>query len=257
MSNTWNAKRERRRGLWESEHEEREANQREAQQRERGTGRDQGADKEIQHTRNSRAQSPRVNEAPNLVAGKPVPEAIEYPPACFAIKRLVEQDYIKLSYFTPERCKEAARSKSVASQEIFTIAKDDDVFALKPVANFKAKCKVTQDEDLTWEQLCIASTNFLEHIVIKKWPVNMIEAMHAFFFHLTNYKLRNKGADGLKVLILYQARVMWEWHHQIKNPPCNGIFDIGIIDSYALRTLKDQVCDAKRNALLAGKSFKA
>ncbi|KAG6883750.1 hypothetical protein C0993_004031 [Termitomyces sp. T159_Od127] len=231
LSNTWNAERERRRGFWESEREEREANQREAQQRERGAERDQGVDEEIRHTRNSRAQSPRVNEAPDLVAGKPVPEAIEYLPACFAIKKLVEWDYIELSYFTPEGHEEAAKSEFMASQEIFTIAKDNNVFVLKPVANFKAKGKVTQDEDLTWEQLCIASTNFLKHIVIKKWPVNMMEAMHAFFFHLTNHKLCNEGVDDLKVLILYQARVRREWHCQIKNSPHNGIFNIGIRDS--------------------------
>ncbi|KAG6881796.1 hypothetical protein C0993_012771 [Termitomyces sp. T159_Od127] len=257
LTNTWNAERERRRALWEAEREEREASRREVQQRERQAERDQGVDEEIQHARNSRAQSPRVNEAPNLVAGKPVPEAIEYPPARFAIKKLVERDYIELSYFTPEGREEAARNGSMASQEIFTIAKDDDMFALKPVVNFKAKGKVTQDEDLTWEQLCIASTNFLEHIVIEKWPVNMIEAMHAFFFHLTNHKLRNKGVDGLKVLILYQARIRREWHRQIKNPPRDGIFDIGMIDGRTLRTLKDQVYDAKRSALLAGESFEA
>ncbi|KAG6884163.1 hypothetical protein C0993_000792 [Termitomyces sp. T159_Od127] len=226
LTNTWNAKQERRRALWEAEREEREASRREVQQRERGAERDQGVDEEIRHARNSRAQSPRVNKAPNLVAGKPVPEAIEYPPARFAIKKLVERDYIELSYFTPEGREEAARNESVASQEIFTIAKDDDMFALKPVVNFKAK-------------------------VIEKWPVNMIEAMHAFFFHLTNHKLRNKGADGLRVLILYQARIRREWHRQIKNPPCDGIFDIGMIDGHTLRTLKDQVYDAKRSALLA------
>ncbi|KAG6867560.1 hypothetical protein C0993_001133, partial [Termitomyces sp. T159_Od127] len=198
--------------------------------------------------------SPRSNEAPNLVAGKPVPEVVEYPPARFATKKLGEREYIELSYFTPEGREEAARSESVASQEIFTLAKDDDVLALKPVVNFKVKGKALQDEELSWEQLCIASTNFLEHIVIKRWPVNMIEAMHSFFFHLTNHKLQNEGVDGIKVLILYQARVRREWHRQIKNPPRDGIFDIGVIDDRALRTLKDQVYDAKRSAILAGES---
>ncbi|KAG6867582.1 hypothetical protein C0993_000899 [Termitomyces sp. T159_Od127] len=64
------------------------------------------------------------------------------------------------SYFMLEGREEAARSESFASQEIVTLAKDDDVLALKPVVNFKAKGKVIQDEDLTWEQSCIPSTNF-------------------------------------------------------------------------------------------------
>ncbi|KAG6893276.1 hypothetical protein C0993_001548, partial [Termitomyces sp. T159_Od127] len=195
LTNAWNAGLERRKIIWEEEREEREANR---GREDRRVTRERAADEETLQTRQSRAQSPRSSDTPNLVAGKPVPEAIEYPPVCFAIKKLVEQEYIELSYFTPEGREEAVRSESVASQEIFTLAKDDDVLALKPVVNFRAKGKAAQDEDLTWEQLCVASTNFLEHIVIEKWPVNMIEAMHAFFFHLTNHKLCNEGADGIK-----------------------------------------------------------
>lgn len=82
----------------------------------------------------------------------------------------------------------------------------------------------------------------------------MVDAMHTFFFRLTNHKLHNEGADGLKVLTLYQARIRREWHRQIKNPPRAGIFDIGLIDDRVLRTLKDQVYDSKRNAAIAGES---
>lgn len=184
----------------------------------------------------------------------PVPDVIEYPPAHFAIKKLREQEYIELSYFTPKGRAEAAKNESVSSSEIFTLAKEDDVLSLKPVTNFKgSKNKAAQDEDLTWDQVCIASTNFLENIVQEGWPGNMIDAMHTFFFRLTNHKLRNKGGDGLKVLTLYQARIRREWHRQIKNPPKAGIFNIGLIDDRVLKTLKDQVYDVKRNVLLAGK----
>lgn len=79
----------------------------------------------------------------------------------------------------------------------------------------------------------------------------MIDAMHAFFFHLTNHKLRNEGLNGLKVLILYQARVRRKWHRQIKNPPKAGIFDIGLIDDKVLRTLKDQIYDLKRSTIIS------
>lgn len=109
-----------------------------------------------------------------------------------------------------------------------------------------------QDEDLPWDQLCITSTNFLENIVQKRWPRNMINAMHTFFFHLTNHKLYNEGGNGLKMLMLYQACVRREWHQQIKNPPQAGIFNIGIINDRVLRILKDQVYDAKQNTTIAG-----
>lgn len=142
------------------------------------------------------------------MAGMPVSDVIKYLPTRFAIKKLREREYIELSYFTPEGRAEAAKNESVSSSEIFTLAKDDDMLSLKPVINFRgSKGKATQDEDLAWDQVCIASTNFLEHIVQESWPVNMIDTMHAFFFRLTNHKLCNEGHNGLKVLMLYQARV--------------------------------------------------
>lgn len=53
----------------------------------------------------------------------PVPEVIEYSPACFAIKKLRERKYIELSYFTPEGHAEAAKNELVLSSEIFMLAK--------------------------------------------------------------------------------------------------------------------------------------
>lgn len=65
----------------------------------------------------SRAQPPMSNDnGPNLVVGKLVPEVIEYPPVHIAIKKLREQEYIELSYVTPEGQAEAAKNESVASK---------------------------------------------------------------------------------------------------------------------------------------------
>lgn len=183
----------------------------------------------------------------------PIPNVIEYPPTCFAIKELREHKYIELSYFTPEGRAEAAKNELVSSSKIFTLAKEDDILSLKPVINFKgSKGKALQDKDLAWDQVCVASTNFFKHIVQENWPINMIDAIHTFFFCLTNHKLRNNGHEGLKVLILYQARVKREWHRQIKNLPKVGIFDIGLIDDKVLRTLKNQIYDVKRSTLMNG-----
>lgn len=112
-------------------------------------------------------QSPEEGDkASNLVAGMPVPDIIEYLPAHFAIKKLRKHKYIELSYFMPEGRTEGANNESIFSSEIFTLAKEDDILLLKPIINFKGlKSKVTQDEDLSWDQLCILSTNFLKNII--------------------------------------------------------------------------------------------
>lgn len=86
----------------------------------------------------------------------------------------------------------------------------------------------------------------------ENWLVNMIDAMHMFFFCLINYKLHNKGAEELKVLILYQAQVRREWHCQIKNPLKAGIFNIYLVDDKVLRTLKNQIYNVRRNAIING-----
>lgn len=80
----------------------------------------------------------------------------------------------------------------------------------------------------------------------------MIDAMHTFFFRLMHHKLRNEGEEGNKVLLMYQARARQEWHRQLKNPPKDGIFDLGLIDERFLWTLKDQLYDIKRKTLMAG-----
>lgn len=80
----------------------------------------------------------------------PVPDIIEYLLARFAIKKLREHEYIKLSYFTSEKRAEAAKNESVSSNKIFTLAKDDNMLVLKPVINFRgSKGKATQDENLS------------------------------------------------------------------------------------------------------------
>lgn len=96
----------------------------------------------------------------------PVPDVIEYPPVRFAIEKLREREYIELSYFTPESRAEVVKNESVSLSKVFTLAKEDDLLSLKPVINFRGlKGKAMQDKDLTWDQVRIASTNFLKHIV--------------------------------------------------------------------------------------------
>lgn len=207
LLDAWKEAVERRKAIWDAEQEEREAEQRAGRNMQEEPQRSQDEENTLP-SNHSRPQSPMSkNEGPNLIVGKPVPEVIEYPPARFAIKKLRECEYIELSYFTPKGRAEAAKNKSVASNDVFTLAKEDDILAWKPIVNFKVKGMTTEDKDLSWEQLCIVSTNFLEHIVQEKWPNNMVDTMHTFFFCLTNHKLQNEGAEGLKVLILYQAWV--------------------------------------------------
>ncbi|KAG6889573.1 hypothetical protein C0992_004681 [Termitomyces sp. T32_za158] len=255
LRTVWGRGWEARKVTWENERPEREAERNEGQDRE-GRERDrENAERNVDElTMRSRENSQDLEEeGPKFVAGKPVQERIEYPPARFALKKLKEREYIELCYFTPELRNEAAKSESVSSNDIFTLTQEDNMLSLKPASNFKAKTKVVQDEDLTWDQMSIASIDFLEHIIQEKWPKSMVDAMHTFFFRLTHHRLRTEGVTGSKVLLLYQARVRREWHRQIKNPPRDGIFDVGLIDERLLRTIKDEVFEQRREASLAGK----
>ncbi|KAG6896928.1 hypothetical protein C0992_005193 [Termitomyces sp. T32_za158] len=253
LQGIWTRGWEARKITWEEERQEREADREE----EEGGGRERGRMNEEQNVddRTMQSREPSIgveDDGPKFIAGKPVQERIEYPPARFALKKLKEREYIELCYFTPEMRNEAAKSESVSANDIFTLTQEDNMLALKPASNFKAKTKVVQDEDLSWDQMSVASIDFLEHIIQENWPRSMIDAMHTFFFRLTHHRLRTEGATGNRVLLLYQARVRKEWHRQIKNPPKDGIFDVGVIDDRLLRTLKDEVFDQRREASLAG-----
>lgn len=82
------------------------------------------ADDNMLQSRPSKQQSPESGKkASNLVCKMPVHNVIEYLLTCFAIKKLRECKYIKLSYFLPEGCAEAARNKAVSAGKVFIAKK--------------------------------------------------------------------------------------------------------------------------------------
>ncbi|KAJ7208918.1 hypothetical protein GGX14DRAFT_365111 [Mycena pura] len=115
----------------------------------------------------------------------------------FARKKLEDKEYIELWYWTKEGCFDA------------------DLIIWNHSA-FKASKKVVRDEDLTWAQVSIAKTGFLNALEGAGWPAEHRGAMASFFYGIENHFTRtnhDKYADN--ILLIYQAQARRFWHNML------------------------------------------
>ncbi|KAG6846948.1 hypothetical protein H0H93_010928, partial [Arthromyces matolae] len=189
----------------------------------------------------------RERTSPKLSPGKLVPDFIDYPPSRFALKKLRELDFVELFYFTPEGRKDSAKTEHTNSDNGFTLAQVADIVTLKPAAQYKPSSRVIKDEDLSWEQLSLASTRLIEWIKKEGWPDAMTEQLQTFFYRLMNHEYREEEF-GCRALVVYQARVRWEWHRLIKRK--EEAFDISEFNPSLLRSIKEKLQDDERTRVL-------
>ncbi|KAJ7215344.1 hypothetical protein GGX14DRAFT_359547 [Mycena pura] len=135
----------------------------------------------------------------------------------FARKKLEDKEYIELWYWTKEGCLEADLFRGgVEADESFGITQIGSTLSLKPLTAFKASKKVVRDEDLTWAQVSIAKTGFLNALEGAGWPAEHRGAMASFFYGIENHFTRtnhDKYADN--ILLIYQAQARRFWHNML------------------------------------------
>ncbi|KAF8063371.1 hypothetical protein FPV67DRAFT_1387749, partial [Lyophyllum atratum] len=221
---TWTAKLEARKAAWETERADRQRDEEEARRREQAAGGDRTL------PINSRrpyptVDTPREKKPPKtmpLLVDKEAPRELVNQPSRFALNKLKDFDYIELSYFTPEACDSAAKHDFSIGSEAFTFM------------------HVIPDEELQWEQMTLASTSMVAHMLKAHWPKEHLEALRTFYYNIINHKWR-ATRDGYAALLIYQARVRREWHHQLEDLDGDGAFNIGIINDVLLSNIREEL----------------
>jgi hypothetical protein len=158
-------------------------------------------------------------------------------PSPYAISKLEAFEFIDLYYFTTEGLAEAAASLRSTADDIFGIEKINSTLALRSIPSSTASRNLIKDEDLTWSQMTMAKNGLLQYAQNADWPKPYLQSLAAFFFKLESHEYR-KHTRGEKTLILYQARVRFDWHEAFKH---NRFFHIGNINESLLREIADEV----------------
>ena len=242
LIDAWEAGRAERQALWDQQ-ELQDQQAKDDEQRIRDEARQAQADIDEAERENERKE--KEKKKPKFAAfdaDSSVKDDITPRPSSFALNKLDHGDYVELWYFTPDGCADAAAHSHSVAEDAFGIAKVDGFMALRPVASFKAAKNVVRDRDLTWRQLSMGKSNFLECATKADWPIAHLRSLALFFAYIEDSPLRNKP-NGEQTLIVYQAKVRLEWHDSLKRGEC---FNIAIFNERLLRSIGDDVWENQR-----------
>ncbi|KIK74423.1 hypothetical protein PAXRUDRAFT_19888 [Paxillus rubicundulus Ve08.2h10] len=167
-------------------------------------------------------------------------------PSQYAILKLKNFEFIEFWYFSPEGCRDAAKSSSSTMEDTFGILKVDDVLTMRPIAALKQSRNVVNDCDLSISDFFCTKNNFLIHIEQASWPKKHVNALAEFFWHLENHPICNCH-HGDAVMLLYTHRVQQSWHDDLKR----GLaFNISKVNDTLMNAFNEEVVDQRRDDML-------
>ncbi|KAF8837056.1 hypothetical protein BDN67DRAFT_909952, partial [Paxillus ammoniavirescens] len=185
-------------------------------------------------------KKPKMNDFDNKVE---VGNVIIPRPSQYAILKLKKFEFIELWYFSPEGCRDAAKSSSSTMEDTFGISKVDDILTMRPVTALKQSRNVVNNCDLSISDFFRAKNSFLIHIEQASWPKKHINALAEFFWHLKNHLIRNRR-HGDTVMLLYAHCVRRSWHDDLKR----GLaFNISKVNDTLMNAFNEEVVDQRRD----------
>ncbi|KAG1812462.1 uncharacterized protein BJ212DRAFT_1276604, partial [Suillus subaureus] len=122
-------------------------------------------------------------------------------PSQYAIHKLKSFEYIKLWYFSLDKCREVADEAKSSADSTFGCTKVDNFVAL-----FRPSHKVIQDHGLEWYQFNMAKNSFLVYINKLNWPEKYQHALTMFFMNIVSNPQWAKPF-GEHTLLLYAAHI--------------------------------------------------
>jgi hypothetical protein len=172
-------------------------------------------------------------------------------PAQYALKRIEDFEYVELWYLTPEGCADATQHQSTQDDDVFGLAKSNDMVALKSLSSVKASKNVIPDGELTFRQMSMAKNAFIPLMTKHRWSEKAVKAFAQLFTMLELHPYRQREF-GEKALIVYQARVRREWHDQMK---LGTGFNIGVLNEDLLHSIYQELLDKTQLLSLSEVSF--
>ncbi|KAI6155357.1 hypothetical protein BKA82DRAFT_4348492 [Pisolithus tinctorius] len=194
--------------------------------------------------REAEHKKPQMN---NFTAGHPPSSVIINRPSQYATNKLTTCNYIKLWYFSPEGCSNAARNSHCNADNTFSLSSTNDILTLRPVASVKASQNVHADHHLTFSEFLQARVTFLHHIKVVPWPEKHINTLAVFFWNLKSHP-QHMTMNRDAIILTYASCMCWQWHLELKAN--NGhIFDISIISDTLMNSIMFKVNNAVQKKL--------
>lgn len=154
-------------------------------------------------------------------------------------------DLVELYFCTPLGI-QAALSNPKRMLEASAIGQDEDGnLTLTSKAALQAVKGLTQDDDLTMEQFCLATPIFLQQAALAGWPEDRIQMFAQFWDALQNHQWRwHHDPLRTRALIKYQAVQRRRWHVAMQTPGQG--YSLALINEAILGQTYDELYSEER-----------
>ena len=160
-------------------------------------------------------------------------------PSQYALRRIEEFEYVELWYLTPEGCSDASQFQLTQNEDVFGLAKVENMVTLKAVSSIKASKNVLPDAELSFRQMSMAKNTLIPLMTKFQWSEKAINAFAQLFTQLELHPFRLREF-GERALIIYQAQVRREWHDQLKS---GTAFNVGVLNDNLLQSIYRELLD--------------
>jgi hypothetical protein len=184
----------------------------------------------------------RKNQSKFLpIPDHPVPQHPPVIAAQSASRRMDKGDFVPLWYYTNKGLENALSSYNSTDEDALTLLRHaDGSTSLIPASATKESKGVINDQDIEWEDFCIAAPRMIEAMGRANWPRERILMMSEFWANLQEHPFRSSGAPyKQKALLVYQAEQRRLWHIAIATP--HGGYNLSIINDQLLRDTKERL----------------
>jgi hypothetical protein len=172
----------------------------------------------------------------------------------YAEKYIETREYIPLWYLTCEASLESKKHllTTLATDRLELAVESKQSITVLDNHSTKASKNAIPDAQLTFTQLVIAGTVFIEHAQkLKIYPQKHIESFAAFYNSLTTHpELLEEG--GEKLIIHYHARARLEYYTRNKTAEP---FDPAVWSDQLLQQCRSDIQRAEHQQALAGKHY--
>jgi hypothetical protein len=170
-----------------------------------------------------------------------------------ATRRMDKGDYVPLWYYTNAGLDDASKAFNIVEEDALSlIRREDGSTSLVPALSSKESRSVIEDNNLSWDEFCIAAPRMILAMSRSEWPADRIGMMTEFWSNLNTHPYRS-SRDPLdrNALLLYQAEQRKLWHQAI-NSPGHG-YDLSQINEELLHQTKDRLYWIERERKDRGK----
>lgn len=182
-----------------------------------------------------------------MVTDKRIPDPSEY-----ALRKLQNQEYVELWYFSSRGCVEAALSSLTFDADTLSLTQVNNTFELQPARAASHAKGVTPDQNLSWAEMSAAKNNMLSHMAKCGWDPNVVGKFLEFYMALDLHPSRGDDEDADRILLIYQAEVRKDWHQAVSRASKDQrVFDISVINETRLRAISEEYLRRKQNRVIA------